>query len=405
MASKTAISGRYGSLVPPSDLMNMAKLYKRTASAASALSQLSATSSTYDFIDAKIESISANLAVNNKFRVFFQIAKKRKVLTNGEYNDAVRVLESEVSQKERELITLKRQKKSISDDMDEVLPQYSAIEDAYSSVLMTKIMSASRKQRRGRSFDQSAYSKAVLSFYGAERCTSSGYREKYCHLTGWHAAQLVKCAHIVPKSLESDELAYLFGVREAVLSEPRNGITLTRVIEGGLDNGWIVLVPDKVKTGENAVWRCILVDQSIATNMITAGTKWGDLDGRELKFLTPNQPARRYLYLRYVITFLHQQKLGNMAWVDRVDARGYLWATPGPYLRKSMLLTLARRISDTFLPEAFYDSTFTIADGSPQRSPEDEDDLAMGLDYKMRDALTSDGGDDCECEDSDWQDE
>ena len=102
-----------------------------------------------------------------------------------------------------------------------------------------------------------------------------------------------------------------------------------------------------------------------------------------------------------------------MAWVDRVDARGYLWATPGPYLRKSMLLTLARRISDTFLPEAFYDSTFTMADGSPQRSPEDEDDLAMGLDYKMRDALTSDGGDNCECEDgddsecedSDWQDE
>ena len=223
MASKTAISGRYGSLVPPSDLLNMEKLSKRTASAESALFQLSATSSTYDFINAKIESISADLAVNNKFRVLFQIAKKRKVLTNGEYNDAVRELESEVGQKERELMTLKRQKKSISDDMDEILPQYSAIGDAYSSLLMTKIMSASGKQRRGRSFNQSAYSKAVLSFYGAERCTSSGDRENYCHLTGWQSAKLVKCAHIVPKSLESDELAYLFGVREAVLSEPRNG--------------------------------------------------------------------------------------------------------------------------------------------------------------------------------------
>jgi len=48
-----------------------------------------------------------------------------------------------------------------------------------------------------------------------------------------------------------------------------------------------------------------------------------------------------------------------------------------------MLLTLARRISDQFLPEVFYDSTFTIADGCPQRSPEDEEDLAMGFDHKM----------------------
>ena len=121
-------------------------------------------------------------------------------------------------------MTLKRQKKAISDDIDEVMPQYSTIESAYCSILTTKIMSASGKQRKGRRFNQSEYSKAVLSFYGAERRRSSGTIEKYCHLTGWQNAALVKCAHLVPKSLESDELAYLFGVRETVLSEPRNGM-------------------------------------------------------------------------------------------------------------------------------------------------------------------------------------
>jgi hypothetical protein len=59
-----------------------------------------------------------------------------------------------------------------------------------------------------------------------------------------------------------------------------------------------------------------------------------------------------------------------------------------------MLLTLARRISDQFLPEVFYDSTFTIVDGCPQRSPEDEEDLAMGFDHKMHDALAEVGGGD-----------
>jgi hypothetical protein len=109
--------------------------------------------------------------------------------------------------------------------------------------------------------------------------------------------------------------------------------------------------------------------------------------------LTPNRPARRYLYLRYVITFLHQQKLGNVEWINRVQAKGYVWATPGPYLRKSMLLCLGRRISDNFLPEAFYESTFTEADGCPQRSLEDEEDLAMAFDHKIKSALVKESGD------------
>ena len=66
-----------------------------------------------------------------------------------------------------------------------------------------------------------------------------------------------------------------------------------------------------------------------------------------------------------------------------------------------MLLTVARRNSDQFLPEVFYDSTFTNADGCPQRSPEDEEDLAMGFDHKIQDALAEKGGDEEGSGDSD----
>jgi hypothetical protein len=239
MASMPPIPERYSSLVPPSSLKDVEILTKRSVSAKTAISQISTTSSTNDFIDAKIESISTDLAINDKFRDYFEGAKKRKVITDEEYDDAMRELESEVNQKERELITLKRQKKAISDDIDEVLPQYSTIEGAYSSVLIAKIMSASSKQRKGKPFDQSAYSKAVLSFHGAVRCTDAGLVEKYCHLTGWLPEKQVKCAHLVPKSLESDELAYLFGVRETVLSEPRNGMfaSLLTPVEHVSDSG------------------------------------------------------------------------------------------------------------------------------------------------------------------------
>jgi hypothetical protein len=115
MASRPAIIERYSSPVPQSGLKHMELLTKRTASAMTAISRLSSTSSTNNFIDAKIRSVSADLAINGRFREYFESAKKRKIFANDEYDNAVRELESEVDQKERELITLKRQKKAISD--------------------------------------------------------------------------------------------------------------------------------------------------------------------------------------------------------------------------------------------------------------------------------------------------
>ncbi|RFU27637.1 hypothetical protein B7463_g8718, partial [Scytalidium lignicola] len=382
----------------------MEVLSKRTALTVTTLSQLSSTNSTDDFIDTKIESILVDLAIDGKFRNHFDNAKKRKALIDERYNDAIKELKKKVGRKERELATLKRQEKAIADDMNDALSHYSTLEGAYSSVLMTKIISASGQQRKGGKFNQSEYAKAVLSYYNVERRLGPGYIRRYCHVTGWYLDKEVKCAHLVPKSLESDELAYLFGVREVVLSEPRNGITLHSVIEGGLDNGRVVLVPDKPKQGSEIVWRCVLVDHSVASQMIYQGTKWKDIDGRILKFLTPNWPARRYLYLRYVISYLHQQKLGNMKWLDNIKARGYLWVTPGPYLRKSMLLSLARRTSDQFLPEVFYESTFNAADGYPERSPKDEVDLAMVFDHKMEDAFAEKGQDSADSDNSDEED-
>lgn len=152
-----------------------------------------------EFIDAKIRKILVEMAASN--------------------ND------TELGKKERELVILKRQKKAIADDVDEALQRYPTIEDAYSSALLTKVISASKKWKKAP--EQSLYAKRVPSYYDSVKPTPSGdYAEKYCHLKAiWLDRMSIKCAHLVPKSLESDELAYLFGVREADLSEPRNGMS------------------------------------------------------------------------------------------------------------------------------------------------------------------------------------
>lgn len=70
-----------------------------------------------------------------------------------------------------------------------------------------------------------------------------------------------------------------------------------------------------------------------------------------------------------------------------------------------MLLTLARRISDQFLPKVFYESKFTITESCPQRSPEDKEDLVMIFDHKMQDALAEEDRDEEGNEDSDGDDD
>lgn len=75
-----------------------------------------------------------------------------------------------------------------------------------------------------------------------------------------------------------------------------------------------------------------------------------------------------------------------MAWVGDVEAKGRIWATPGPYLRQSMLISLARKVSDHFLPEVFYDETTfeeVEADESVTR-PQEEPGMVLSLANRLK---------------------
>jgi hypothetical protein len=74
-----------------------------------------------------------------------------------------------------------------------------------------------------------------------------------------------------------------------------------------------------------------------------------------------------------VITYLHAKKDGNKAWVDKVDNRGVFWASPGPWVEKSTLLSIGRNISGFELPPSLYEgNTFT---GEPCEATADQDVL------------------------------
>lgn len=61
-----------------------------------------------------------------------------------------------------------------------------------------------------------------------------------------------------------------------------------------------------------------------------------------------------------------------------------MWATPGSYLRKSMLATLAKKASDHFLPEVFYKTAFDTSPHCASRPPDEEEAGASGIATDIR---------------------
>lgn len=62
--------------------------------------------------------------------------------------------------------------------------------------------------------------------------------QRFCSVLGcWMEKRYKKCAHIVPKSLKTKNLGYIFGAQDAALCSPRNGLIIYQVIEVAFDNG------------------------------------------------------------------------------------------------------------------------------------------------------------------------
>lgn len=186
-----------------------------------------------------------------------------------------RELESVVNQiahKVRDLGTLSGSKHVIEQDMEEDIenegckrlrdhePGADFLERAYANSLIPRVMRASTKQLKEKftKHDRAVFRENVLNYYGA-------FDEDiaWCHITGyWLPKELIKAAHLVPKSLTVQEISFLFGANEIVSKNPRNGLSLHKVVEAGLDSGKIVIVPVLRSDEEPTCWKCVLVDQN-----------------------------------------------------------------------------------------------------------------------------------------------
>ncbi|KAG6117171.1 hypothetical protein E4U14_008055 [Claviceps sp. LM454 group G7] len=186
----------------------------------------------------------------------------------------------------------------------------------------------------------------ALHYYNANGADHGEGSDVWCHVSGrWFIKEFIKAAHIVPHFLDFEGIGeLLFGERTQSLERAGNALLLSKRIGSWFDNHHIVIVP--VDATENPItrWRTDLISPSIMNERYGGGDfRARELDGRELTFHNEKRPVSRFLYFHFFMALVRIRDIKRIGWQD-TWARYYgqrPFPTPGPYLRKSLLMALA----------------------------------------------------------------
>ncbi|OXV09941.1 hypothetical protein Egran_02296 [Elaphomyces granulatus] len=222
MLNPPVIPERMSSLLPEARRIKLRENRQRHASYASA-----ASTTISEFLEEKILSCELDMEYLKSYKGGLQQANPTDAISKEDIDEEVGKILNRFEPLYEEVKILKRQRKYIIEDLEVDMSDLkkqkqdkdvdvALLERAYTNTIVPRVMAASGKQRKG-SFKQSNFRKAVLNFYNAADNDSA-----YCHLTGWWQSKDVRAAHLVPKSLTSEEVSYLFGGLEAVEYMPQN---------------------------------------------------------------------------------------------------------------------------------------------------------------------------------------
>ncbi|EFR03953.1 hypothetical protein MGYG_06952 [Nannizzia gypsea CBS 118893] len=404
---KEYLPSKYEHLLPNS---NWAELLKSKSQLRRALSD-SSPSDTESFIRSKINVLitESNHIEFCKSAVF--ALYRLKYLSCLEYKTQIRRLCMESTLLTAELRTISPQWSILSNDMNEVLPKYKDFNAAYKNAIAGKpaiiLEKESKPEHRANQLR-----KSVDDFYAGKRVTAME-TQGHCHILGWTLYDEVTATHLVPEGLDANAIAFLFGVGNVNIDEPRNTLLLHKNVSKALETGFVVIVPVPAHSPDEEVkWKLFVTDTDSLDEPVSPGIVWNTLHGRELKFLNDNRPAKRYVYFRYVMTFLMLRPHGKLSWIREVLAAKNYWDVPGEYLERTMLKRLVNLSAGFHLPKAFYLKTTFNMKGKGYLPPaEAQEDLTICLansilmtpDYREPDAVYcgSDHGND-EDNGSDW---
>lgn len=221
----------------------------------------------------------------------------------------------------------------------------------------------------------------ALEYYeagGSKHGVECGDDATWCHIMGkWLHSSLVKTAHIVPFFLNhKDTTEALFGDRATSLKKPGNALFMLSVLKGFFDEYKLVILPVDATETPITRWKMEMTDSRLGPNFVQADLQMKSLDGKELQFKNNNRPCSRFLYFRFLMALIRMKDIGIKGWQD-AWAKYYTqrpFPTPGRYMRRGMIATLARYCTDdhtlgSWFTEYGFDSALVT-------TPEEDNEVA-----------------------------
>ena len=290
------------------------------------------------------------------------------------------VMEDEKALRSEKAILLS-QRKSFEGDLNDVDTSKTQLASAYITELRNSLeIASSTKQRvsglKGPRLERKQFAEIVHEYLGTERRHPARQTYKFCNVLGYWKYAYIKCAHIIPFSFHTKELSHMFGSDEPSLTSRKNGLSLHKTIEEAFENCWVTIVPLDSVASTPTEWKVVLLNPAIKDTVFWIDSpppftkettwRWRDIDGRKLTFLNDNRPARRFLYMRYILAWLHAEDNKWAGFKEKVPP-GEVWASPNKpdgYLRKSILLDLGKMTGDRLPQDLISAGAFEDVDTS-----------------------------------------
>ncbi|PGH11473.1 hypothetical protein AJ79_04848 [Helicocarpus griseus UAMH5409] len=356
-----------------------------------------ATSTARDILNYKLRHCRTELDYFTHYQASLRqvLADPQQPISERDYLDEMGVVDRKCRPLLEELRILTRQRRAVEQDLadelaairsrarsrsraaeiadaegsgdDEQKQMATLLERAYAAALYSK-STCDEITGQHPGLREAKFRRDVVAYHAASRL-EGGESQMYCHVTGWWEAGSVKVTQLVPRGVRGEEVAWLFGDAEVAWGDRKNGITLHAKIEEAMDAGAIAIVPvaaavaEEKGSGATTDWKCILIKESYRGRIFSRdlsghASRWNELDNKPLTFHTnQNRPAARYLFFRFIMTYLQAKLSGNTAWTDKLAASSSsydIWPVAGEYLEKATLQSLARNISGAELPPALY---------------------------------------------------
>ncbi|KAJ5901536.1 hypothetical protein N7495_002064 [Penicillium taxi] len=388
MVDDKPLPKRVSSLMTPNRRASLAALQTRCESRASNLSDISQSlceTTVSDFMAAKILQLEDPTSYIANVKAGLDEVKDSGAINNTEYYQQIEPWIRTLRSRSSTLNVLKRQRKVLTEEFDDAVAEKrqridgpldeGLLERAYRDMILQRVMSATGKQPVQK-FSQSDFKKKVNEYYNV-----SDGEMTHCHVLGrWINKVHVKVAHLIPKSMSPNELAHIFGDCDVVTSIPQNGLSLHHKVESLLNKGDIAIIPMLGKVTDPTTWRVVVLNSALDDDIVWQKERIGrekpeitrvkDLDGKALEFRNDNRPRRRYLYFRFIVSYLWQKRRQTAnamnILAEKTDARKF-WPSGGAYLQKSTLQTLARCISGCEIPNDLIENQTFDESSDPAR--------------------------------------